>query len=108
MHTRPQHPPPSQRGITPMTRQRRRWQAAVAAALALTLIASACAGDDDDSSSSSGGDTSGKTVTIGGTEVETELQGNQDAFDKFTEDTGIKVEISGDRSFESQSGTRME
>jgi alpha-glucoside transport system substrate-binding protein len=91
-----------------MTRQRRRWQAAVAAALALTLIASACAGDDDDSSSSSGGDTSGKTVTIGGTEVETELQGNQDAFDKFTEDTGIKVEISGDRSFDSQIGTMID
>jgi alpha-glucoside transport system substrate-binding protein len=96
-----------------MQRQRRRWQAAVAAGLALTLLASACAKDNnkDNNASTSGGSSGnlkGKTVTIGGTEVETELQGNQDAFKQFTADTGIKVKISGDRSFDSQIGTMID
>ena len=47
-------------------------------------------------------------MTIFGSEVESELQGNQDAFDQFTEDTGITVEVSGDRSFETQIGTQID
>ena len=94
-----------------MTRQRRRWHGAIAAGLALLLLvtAAACADDNkgNDASTKSGG-TSGKTVTMGGTEVETELQGNQDAFDQFTKDTGIKVKISGDRDFDSQIGTMID
>ncbi len=100
-----------------MTRQRhQRWRAAMAAGLAFTMLASACADDDDDASTEtdSGGDSGassdleGTTVTIFGSEVESELQGNQDAFDQFTEDTGITVEISGDRSFETQIGTQID
>ena len=97
-----------------MNRQRHpRWRAALAGFLVLTLAASACADDDDDdaatdSDSGSGGDLDGTTVTIFGSEVETELQGNQDAFDQFTEDTGITVEVSGDRSFETQIGTQID
>ncbi len=96
-----------------MKRQRRRWQAAVAAGLALTLLAGACANDkkNNDNASTAGSgssDLKGKTVTVGGTEVETELQGNQDAFKGFTADTGIKVKISGDRSFDSQIGTMID
>lgn len=94
-----------------MTRQRRRWRAAMAAGLAFTLVATACADDDDgdDASTDEGsGDTEGTTVTIFGSEVESELQGNQDAFDAFTEETGIEVEVSGDRSFETQIGTQID
>lgn len=100
-----------------MTRQRHtRWRAALAAGLALTMVASACADDDDDAAETSeeggdggsGGDFEGTTVTVFGSEVEGELQGNQDAFEQFTEDTGITVEISGDRSFETQIGTQID
>jgi alpha-glucoside transport system substrate-binding protein len=95
-----------------MTRQRRRWRAAMAVGLALSLMATACADDDssNDASTDAGSDSdlSGKTVTIFGSEVESELQGNQDAFDPFTEETGIKVEVSGDRSFETQIGTQID
>jgi len=95
-----------------MTRQRRRWRAAMAVGLALSLMATACADDDSSNDAStdagSGSDLSGKTVTIFGSEVESELQGNQDAFDPFTEETGIKVEVSGDRSFETQIGTQID
>ena len=100
-----------------MTRQRSHWRTAVAACLALTLAASACADDDDGDEASTdadsgdsgaGGDFEGTTVTIFGSEVETELQGNQDAFEQFSEDTGITVEVSGDRSFETQIGTQID
>ena len=95
-----------------MTRQRRRWRAAMAVGLAFTLVATACADDDDGGDEAStdegGGDLEGTTVTIFGSEVESELQGNQDAFDQFTEDTGITVEVSGDRSFETQIGTQID
>jgi alpha-glucoside transport system substrate-binding protein len=97
-----------------MTRQRPRWRAAIGAGLALTLLAAACADDDDggnasETDSGSGSeDLSGTTVKIFGTEVETELQGNQDAFDQFTEDTGITVEVSGDRSADTQIGTLID
>ncbi|MBN2624136.1 MAG: carbohydrate ABC transporter substrate-binding protein [Acidimicrobiales bacterium] len=98
-----------------MRRQRhQRWRAAVAAGLAFTMLASACADDDDDAAETDSGDSGasddfeGTTVTIFGSEVEGELQGNQDAFEQFSEDTGITVEISGDRSFETQIGTQID
>jgi alpha-glucoside transport system substrate-binding protein len=84
----------------------------MAVGLALSLMATACADDDSSNNAStdagSDSDLSGKTVTIFGSEVESELQGNQDAFDPFTEETGIKVEVSGDRSFETQIGTQID
>jgi alpha-glucoside transport system substrate-binding protein len=99
-----------------MTRRTTRWRAPLAAGLAFTmaLSAGACAddGDDDDDTEAAdtGGDQdlSGETVEIFGSEVEQELQGNQDSFEQFTEDTGITVEISGDRSFEEQIGNLVD
>ncbi|MDD9369456.1 MAG: ABC transporter substrate-binding protein [Acidimicrobiales bacterium] len=100
-----------------MTRQRHtRWRAAMAAGLAFALVASACADDEDDAAETSdegtdsgaSADLEGTTVTVFGSEVEGELQGNQDAFEQFTEDTGITVEVSGDRSFETQIGTQID
>jgi alpha-glucoside transport system substrate-binding protein len=102
-----------------MKRQRStRWRAALAVGLALTLLAAACADDDDETATEGDGGGSegtvdpaeleGETVTIFGPEVEGELQGLQDTFDAFTEETGITVEVSGDRSFETQLGNQID
>lgn len=48
------------------------------------------------------------TVTIFGPEVEEEQQGFQDSFTAFTEETGIAVEIQGDRSAEEQIGVQVQ
>jgi ABC-type glycerol-3-phosphate transport system substrate-binding protein len=48
------------------------------------------------------------TVTIFGPEVEEEQQGFQQSFDTFTEETGIQVEIQGDRSAEEQIGVQVQ
>jgi len=48
------------------------------------------------------------TVTIFGPEVEEEQQGFQQSFDAFTEETGITVEIQGDRSAEEQIGVQVQ
>ena len=74
--------------------------AAIAAALA--LLTAACAEDDDDASDASGGGESGGTITISGPETGSEADGFTEAFASFTEDTGIKVDYSGSRDFETQ------
>jgi alpha-glucoside transport system substrate-binding protein len=100
-----------------MTRLRStRWRASLAAGLALSLLAAACAGDDDDDAATDSGDSGGEssadlegtTVTLFGPEVEGELQGLQDSFADFEEETGITVEVSGDRSFEEQIGNQVD
>ena len=99
-----------------MKRQRnRRWRAAVTLGIALSLLtASACADDDDaddaanEDSGDSGGDLDGTKVTLFGPEVEFEQQSLQDAFESFTEDTGIEVEVSGSRSFETEVGPQVD
>ena len=48
------------------------------------------------------------TVTIFGPEVEEEQQGFADAFAAFTEETGIAVDIQGDRSAEEQIGVQVQ
>ena len=48
------------------------------------------------------------TVTIFGPEVEQEQQGFQQSFDAFTEETGIAVEVQGDRSAEEQIGVQVQ
>ncbi len=48
------------------------------------------------------------SVTIFGPEVEQEQQGFQDSFDAFTEETGITVEVQGDRSAEEQIGVQVQ
>ena len=48
------------------------------------------------------------SVTIFGPEVEEEQQGFQDSFDSFTEETGIQVQIQGDRSAEEQIGVQVQ
>ncbi len=48
------------------------------------------------------------TVTIFGPEVEAELAAFQASMEPFTEETGIAVEIQGDRSFSEQIGVQVE
>jgi len=90
-------------------RRTRRWTGAAALCISLALFAAACASDKNKTSST---DTSaslqGKTVTIFGPEVEQEAQGLQDSFKPFETRTGIKVRVSGDRSFEEQIGVRVD
>jgi alpha-glucoside transport system substrate-binding protein len=86
-----------------MAHRRRGWRAAVLLGMALTLVAAGCADDDDGDDSAAtdgGGDTSGTEVSIFGPEVEGEAQGFVDAFAAFEEETGIKINYEGDRSFE--------
>ena len=93
-----------------MTRQRtRRWRASVALSISLALLAAACADDDDSTSAGdSGGGDNGDAVTIFGPEVEIEQQSLQEAFDGFTDDTGIKVDVSGSRDFETEVGAQVD
>ena len=48
------------------------------------------------------------SVTIFGPEVEQELEGFQAAMQPFIDETGIEVEINGDRSFSEQIGVQVE
>lgn len=78
-------------------------------AIALSLLGAACADDDDgDESSGGNGGDGDKVVTMAGPEVEGEAQGLIDSFDAFTEETGITIEYSGDRSFEEQIGGQVD
>lgn len=92
-----------------MAHRRRGWRAAALLGMALTLLAAGCADDDDDEGASgNGGDASGTEVSIFGPEVEGEAQGFVDAFAAFEEETGIKINYQGDRSFEEQIGVRVD
>jgi alpha-glucoside transport system substrate-binding protein len=87
----------------------------LALVLTLALVGASCADDDDDTTSGGtdttsedGGDFEGTVVTIFGPEVEGEAQGLLDAFKDFEADTGIDVQVQGDRSFEQQIGVRVD
>lgn len=92
----------------------------MALGLALTMTAaSACADDEDDDADEStdagsdnegggGEDLDGTTVTVFGPEVEFEQQSLQDAFEALTEETGITVEVTGSRSFETEVGPQVD
>ncbi len=75
----------------------------LAALFALMLVAAAC-GDDDSGGSASGGG----TVTILGPEVEGELAGFAQAMVPFEDQSGVDVQISGDRSAEQQLGVQVQ
>jgi alpha-glucoside transport system substrate-binding protein len=92
-----------------MAHRQRRWRAALVLGLALALVAASCSNDKKTTNAASGsGDSSGKTVTIFGPEVEQEAQGFKDTFKQFEATTGIKINYQGDRSFEEQIGVRVD
>jgi alpha-glucoside transport system substrate-binding protein len=89
-------------------RRRRRLSLLVPIAV-LSLLAAACAeGDDDDDAGGGGSGGEEGVVTMFGPEVEAEADSLQTAFDPFTEDTGIEIQYTGDRSAEEQIGVRVQ
>jgi alpha-glucoside transport system substrate-binding protein len=75
-----------------------RWFALVAA---LALATAACA-EKKTTGGSSSTDNAKKTLTISGPETGSEADGFTESFKPFTDDTGIKVEYTGSRDFETQ------
>jgi alpha-glucoside transport system substrate-binding protein len=75
---------------------------AAIAALSAILMA-ACAEDDDGGGDATGGGGGeGGAVTISGPETGSEADGFTEAFAPFTEETGIEVDYTGSRDFETQ------
>ncbi|WP_175985316.1 ABC transporter substrate-binding protein [Microbacterium tenebrionis] len=75
---------------------------AIPTVLGLTLVGCAEGGSGD-----GGGDATNKTVRISGGITGTEADDLNASFDKFTEDTGIKVQYTGDKSFEGNIVTKV-
>ena len=81
------------------------WRRLLAVAGLLAILLAACAEDNDDGESSSGGGgggESGGTLTISGPETGSEADGFTESFAAFTEDTGIEIDYTGSRDFETQ------
>jgi alpha-glucoside transport system substrate-binding protein len=76
----------------------------IAAIAALTLAGCAEGGSDENANPS---DLAGETVTIAGGITGIEAENMQKSFDQFTQDTGIKVEYSGDKGFEGNIVTKV-
>ena len=76
---------------------------AIAALFAVVLAACAEADDGDDAGGGgSGGGGGGGAVTISGPETGSEADGFTEAFADFTEETGIEIDYTGSRDFETQ------
>jgi alpha-glucoside transport system substrate-binding protein len=80
------------------------------ATLALLLLTGACATKDNNTTTAPGGTDGGgaKVVTIFGPEVKDEADGLQKSFDAFEKQTGIDIQVTGDKSFEEQIGVRVD
>jgi alpha-glucoside transport system substrate-binding protein len=93
--------------MTSTTRPRTRGARLLAVTAAFALLLAACAEDKDDGDaggSGSGGTGGGEggTLTISGPETGSEADGFTEAFASFTEDTGIEIDYTGSRDFETQ------
>jgi alpha-glucoside transport system substrate-binding protein len=77
----------------------------VVAIAALTLAGCAEGGGEDSGDSAS---VEGETVRIAGGITGSEAENMQKSFDKFTEDTGIIVEYTGDKGFEGNIVTKVQ
>lgn len=83
--------------------QRYRLLAPLALVGAAAVALSGCA----EAAPEGGGGTEGQTVRISGGITGTEAEDLNKSFEKFTEDTGIKVEYTGDKSFEGNIVTKV-
>jgi alpha-glucoside transport system substrate-binding protein len=90
--------------------QNRGWRAWLALVLSLTLVAAAgaCADDDDEEGSGDEEEEESADVTVLGPEVGVEGESLQQAFDEFTEESGITVTVSGTRDFETDIGQQVD
>ena len=87
--------------MRPLSRARALRLAAIAAVL--VLFTAACAEDDDDGGDSGAESSeSGGTITISGPETGSEADGFTEAFKTFTDESGIEVDYTGSRDFETQ------
>ncbi|HEX5730700.1 MAG TPA: extracellular solute-binding protein, partial [Microbacterium sp.] len=75
-------------------------------AIATLTLAGCAEGGGEDSGDS--GSVEGETVTIAGGITGIEAENMQKSFDKFTEDTGIIVEYTGDKGFEGNIVTKVQ
>ncbi|WP_040163887.1 ABC transporter substrate-binding protein [Microbacterium gorillae] len=88
--------------------KRSRMLAPLAIAGILGLALAGCAeGGESGSGSTGGAGSSGKTVRISGGITGSEADDLNKSFDQFTKDTGIKVEYTGDKSFEGNIVTKV-
>ncbi|MFC4139697.1 MULTISPECIES: ABC transporter substrate-binding protein [unclassified Microbacterium] len=83
--------------------QRYRLLAPLALVGAAALVLTGCAEGDTGGS----GDDGAKTVKIAGGITGSEADALNESFDQFTKDTGIKVEYTGDKSFEGNIVTKV-
>jgi len=83
---------------------RSRWWRLASILAIVGVLTAACAEDSDDGGSGgSGGSGDAKTsLTIAGPETGSEADGFTEAFETFTEDTGIDISYTGSRDFETQ------
>ena len=87
--------------MRPLSRARALRLAAIAAVL--VLFTASCAEDDDDGGDSGAESSeSGGTITISGPETGSEADGFTEAFKTFTDESGIEVDYTGSRDFETQ------
>jgi alpha-glucoside transport system substrate-binding protein len=90
--------------------QNRGWRAWLALVLSLTLVAAAgaCADDDDEEGSGDDEESADADVTVLGPEVDVEMESLQQAFDEWSEESGITVSVSGTRGFERDIGQAID
>ena len=81
---------------------RSRWWRMASVLAILGLLTAACAEDDDGGDAGSSGEDAKTTLTIAGPETGSEADGFTEAFESFTEDTGIEISYTGSRDFETQ------
>ena len=84
-----------------MTWSTRPGRMAIAAVSVLALVSAGCAESDDEGGESGGGDAK-STLAISGPETGSEADGFTESFKPFTDDTGIEINYTGSRDFETQ------
>src|SRR5688500_6365446 len=85
------------------SRSRRARLAADAVATLVSILLAACAQDDDGGDAGRGGEAdSTAALKISGPETGSEADGFTEAFAAFTEESGVEIDYSGSRDFETQ------
>lgn len=81
---------------------RTRWWRLASILAILAVLTAACAEDDDGGDSSGSSEEAKTSLTIAGPETGSEADGFTEAFESFTEETGIDISYTGSRDFETQ------
>ena len=85
-------------------RRSRQWRRITVGVALFSLLLAACGSDDDDDSAGGGGG----TLNISGPETGSEADGFTESFKPFTDETGVKINYSGSRDFETQIRVALE